>query len=288
MSWGVDPNLALPHVCNGRLSLHASDPVPASDVTAATNVYWHPLRGNRVALYTGSGWRLYTSSGVKSVAVPATTSLPFDVFVYDNSGTLALETTDWSSDTTRAVALATIDGVYVKSGSATRRYLGTGRTTSVNGQSEDSQLRRLLWNDLHRIRRKMKRVETTDNWSYGTSAWRSANNSGDNRVELVVGLQEAAVSLSLLAASAQSGAAGARYAGIGIDRTNGNDADIAGEPGNDLAWHAHAARIEHVPTAGYHFYQWVERGAGAGTTTWYGDFGTSGDMQCGLVGTIEA
>jgi hypothetical protein len=62
----------------------------------------------------------------------------YDVLGYNNSGTLALDLVAWTNGTTRATALARQDGVLVKSGATTRRYLGTLRTTGTTGQTEFS------------------------------------------------------------------------------------------------------------------------------------------------------
>ena len=140
----ADVGTVLGMTCNGRLTLTSGTPVTTSDVTAATTLYFTPYKGDQVALYTDSTWTLYTLTE-RSIAIPATTDTNYDVFLYDNSGTLTLELVAWSDGTTRATALATQNGVYVKSGSADRRYLGTIRTTGVSGQCEDSETKRFVW-----------------------------------------------------------------------------------------------------------------------------------------------
>lgn len=178
-----------PQACQGRLTLTTATPITTGDVTAATTVYFTPASGNKISLYSGSRWQLLAFTQV-SVAVPSTTTTPFDVFAYNNSGTLTLETTDWTNDTTRATALTTQNGVSVKSGSTTRRYLGTLRTTGVSGQTEDSVQKRFLWNECNRVPRKLLAQSSTDSWTYTSASWRSANNTtttGVTRVEFLVG-----------------------------------------------------------------------------------------------------
>src|SRR6185369_11168812 len=120
----------------------------------------------------------------KSVAVPSTASTPFDVFGVLSSGTLALETVDWTNDTTRATALTTQDGVLVKSGDTTRRYLGTGRTTASTGQTEDSDLNRYLWNFYNRVHKRMHLSAGSNNYNTnGAREWGGVT----NRVNFVVG-----------------------------------------------------------------------------------------------------
>ena len=69
--------------CDGRLTLLSGTPVPTTDQLAKTTIYFAPFRGNRIALYDGSSsWNLRTFAEL-SVAVPATTNKPFDIFAYD-------------------------------------------------------------------------------------------------------------------------------------------------------------------------------------------------------------
>jgi hypothetical protein len=187
MSWGVDPNLALSGVCHVRLSLSAGEALPATD-GAGNVVFAHPFRGNAVALYTSGRWRLYRLSGPKNAAVPAITSRPFDVFLFDNNGTLALEMVNWANDASRVTALTLLDGVYVKSGQPTRRYLGTGRTTLTPGQCEDSVTKRFLWNVCGSLPTVLSRKDSTSHSYQGTS--RFWNNDPAQQLEWISGLRE--------------------------------------------------------------------------------------------------
>ena len=138
---------------NGRLTLTSGTPVTTADVTAATTIYYTPYNGNKISTFNGSSWSTITFTE-KSIAIPATTSTPFDVFMVD--GTQVLETVNWTNDTTRATALVLQDGVLVKSGATTRRYLGTCRTTTVSGQTEDSLINRLVYNHYNKLLRPMR------------------------------------------------------------------------------------------------------------------------------------
>lgn len=180
-TWGDSPTLV-----QGRLTLTSGTPVTVSDVTAASIVYYTPYNGNKIALYSGTAWQLLSFSEL-SVAVPATTNTNFDIFAYNNNGTVALETANWSTDTVRATELIRQDGVLCKTGALTRRYLGTGRTTSVSTQIENSDTKRYLWNYYNQIESKLSKLDSTDH-SYGTSgAFRQYAGGTSNKVELVVG-----------------------------------------------------------------------------------------------------
>ncbi|MBI3295692.1 MAG: LamG domain-containing protein [Deltaproteobacteria bacterium] len=225
-----------------------------------------------------------------SVAVPATTTTPFDIFGYSNAGTLALQAVNWTNDTTRATALTTFSGLLVKSGDASYRYLGTGRTTGSSGQTEDSVNKRFLWNYCNRVPRKLLAVSATDNWSYTTATWRAANGdatSGVTRVEFVLGQQMEPLKLQVFLpqlsnSSDQYGAS----LGIGINSTTSNSADVYGAVAGTTAMTTEA-RYTGYPAVGYSYGQWLEISVATGTATWYGTKSSSGTQrQAGLMGEI--
>lgn len=93
---------------------------------------------------------------------------------------------------TRSTALGVQDGVYVKSGDASRKYLGTFKTTGAGQLTADNRAQRLIWNYYNRRTRSLLKQEATNSWTYGTTTgvWRAANNDARNRVEFVCGLDE--------------------------------------------------------------------------------------------------
>jgi hypothetical protein len=112
-------------------------------------------------LWNGSGWQLAKVLTAPSASPPANTNTPFDVFAYLSSGAPAIECLAWTNDITRATALTRLNGVLVKSGDPTRRYIGTGRTTGTSGQCANSVTRRLLWNYYNRTRMIVYKRETS-------------------------------------------------------------------------------------------------------------------------------
>jgi len=137
-----------------RLTLETGVPVSSSDQLAKTTVYCTPITGNRLDLYDAAGVPTTRTSAEFSIALPAVASQVYDVFCYSNAGVPTLELLAWTNDTTRATALVrTTTGTLTKSADLTRRYLGTVRTTTAAGQTEDSVAKRYLWNYYHRIRR---------------------------------------------------------------------------------------------------------------------------------------
>lgn len=291
---GGGSGTVLPSVCSGRLTLDQYAPVPTSDIVNATTLYFVPYQGNQVAVYNGSAWAYLTIPAISGtplgIGFPSTTNTNYDVFIYSNAGTPTLELVAWTSNTLRATSLVLQDGVLVKSGATGRRYLGTVRTIEVNGQCEDSYRRRFVWNCQHRRIRRLKAVESTDSWTYTTNSWRSLNNSTDNRVETVVGLDEEPLNIRAIVFAQANTVTSTTYVGVGIsvDGTADNDADVSSGIGFNGASNSKSAALAeymNAPTAGYHYFQAVEIGASG--ITFYGDFGAPANQQSGVVGWVN-
>lgn len=275
------------HTCDLRLTLTSSTPVTTSDVTAATTLYATPYKGNQVGLFDGSDWQLKEVSEL-SIAVPATTNTMYDVWLDYNGGTPQLVLDAWTNDTTRATALTTQDGIYVKTGATDHRYLGSFRTTGTSGQTEDSVTKRFVWNYYNRVKKKVKVVEATNSWSYSDATWRQANASTANQVAIVQGVAEDTIDLIVRGAAINSTSSGRgpMAVGIGVDSTTASSADIMQTSNcNNSILATPSAQYVAVPTAGYHFYAWLEYAeSSADTQTWLGDDGNAARSQFGLIG----
>ena len=258
--------------CEGRLTLTSATPVTTSDVTAAGTIYFTPYKGNQVALYDGSTWAIYTFTE-RSLALTATSGSVYDIFLYNNAGTLTLETLVWTNTTTRATALVLQDGVLCKTGALTRRYLGTFCASGTN-TTEDSITKRYLWNYYNRMPRGMYAVETTSSWSYGTATWRACNASALVRLNMVIGLSEDPVECSInwLAACSQGGAGACS---VGLDSTSTlltpkrrgyTTADYGG--GNPTGVGADFHDV--YPGIGFHYLQGLEIWYGGSALTVFG------------------
>ena len=102
-------------VSNGRLTLATGVAIPTTDQIGKTSVFYTPYGGNRIGLYDGTMWAAYSFTELTLALGTLTASKNYDVFLYNNAGTLTLELgTAWTSDTARADALALQDGVYVE------------------------------------------------------------------------------------------------------------------------------------------------------------------------------
>ncbi len=276
-------------LCEFRLTLTTGTPITTADVVAATTIFCTPYQGNRLALYDGNGVPTIFAPPEFSIAVPATTSQNYDIFAFNNAGTPALELLAWASGSARATPLVNTiaPGIYTKSGDPTRRYLGSFRTTTVSGQTEDSFANRLLSNG-NSLKRPLRIVESTNSWPYSIATYRQANANAANQVAVVVGLAGVFLELDLVA-TATGSSTGNMFVAIGEDSTisaasgqlmtfgTGTTSTTAANP---------RATLRRYPTIGYHTYAWLEQAQAIGVTTWFGNAGGV-IVQSGLHGTID-
>jgi hypothetical protein len=272
-----------------RLTLATGDPAPVADQTAKTTLYLTPDIGQSLMLYVGAAWVVRTGGEVSLSLSALAANTVYDIFAYDAAGTVALEALAWASATARATALARQDGVYVKSGDSTRRYLGTISTTATAGQCEDSLVKRYVWNAQNRVARPLRRIDPAVSWTYTTvTTWRQANANPANEVGVVLGLLAEPVEVVVNAVAFHSTGSGAMRIGIGEDSTTATRAgSLVGASSGSLG-QMNVAAFRGWPTAiGRHRYPWLEFNASAGTANFLGD--EAGDNSVtGLAGTVWA
>lgn len=272
-----------------RLTLESGVPVSITDQIAKTTIYCTPMVGNQIALYDGaSTWTTYTSAEFSLALGTLTASLPYDVFCYNNSGTPTLEFLAWTNATTRATALAYQNGILVKSGATTRRYLGTFYTSSTT-TTEFSEAKRYLWNYYNRVTVSMYRPDTTDSWTYSDGVnFRQANGSSSNQLDFVIGVQEDAV-IAWVQGNVSNSTSTYRQcrSSIGFDSTTPEaKASNAVEANNSIIFGAPTPIYVKTAGVGRHYLTWLEQGGGANTQTWYGDNGAT-NIQSNISGIFR-
>lgn len=175
---------------SGRLTITSNTPVLTSNASGTT-IYFTPFNGNLVYTYDTSGtrWVRHTLSEVSLALGTLTNDIPYDIFLYSNAGTLTLEKLAWTNRTTRATALAFQDGVLVKSGDASRRYLGTvaspGSNTVYQGNytiTTNASFHETVWNYYNQVPYSI--VQTYYNAPSGTGAYNLYNTNVFGRVML--------------------------------------------------------------------------------------------------------
>lgn len=187
-------------LCGGRLTLDSADPAPAADQTAKTNLYFvadpaTPSPGY-IALHTGGVWALHSFGTVTKALGTLTSGKNYDVFLYNNAGTLTIELVAWTNDTTRATDIILNDGIYTKNAAgAERRYLGTIRTASTT-TTEDSEAKRFVWNLYNPVNKTLAKFNSST-YTYNSATIRQQQASSSHQVEVVVGVQRDAIDLNL-------------------------------------------------------------------------------------------
>jgi hypothetical protein len=297
----------------GRLTLTTAVPVLTADVTAATTIYYTPYKGDKISLYNGAEWynppftelSNITSNSATGSAGPAavTTNSNYDLFVWNNSGTLTLTRGPlWTSDTGRGTGAGTtelvmVNGIYlnanaITNGPAAQRgtYVGTFRT---NGSSQvdvkfgvtpaagGSAAVIGLWNMHNRVPVSAHTKDSTDSWTYTTASFQQMNASASNKVSFIRGINEETVSARLIAVGQGDTAGDAAGVAIGLDSaTTASGLFVVGETNvanRKMIW---TASYEELPGLGFHYLAPLEYGAT--TTTYYGDAGSATTLQTGM------
>lgn len=262
--------------CQGRLTLTTAVSVTTADVTAAGTLYFTPYKGNSIGLYNGATWDVINFTETSLDISGYTASKPYDIWAYNNSGTLALESTIWTNDTTRATALTTQDGVYVKTGVTTRRYLGTIRMTGTLGECEDSKAFRGVFNYYNRVKRNLYKYSSEENTYAGVTF--KYFDASDSNIGVIIGVAEDTVTLGMNCILAAPDESTPGYMAIGYDTS----ASMA--TSNSYTGHALNASIlvyfsiDHNPAAGYHYYAAIERASNVSDTITFSEYYINGHM----------
>lgn len=270
----------------GRLTLETGVPVSTTNQLAKSVLYYTPYVHDWVRLYTSSGLKIYNFTERSLTLTGLTSGKNYDIFLYDNVGTLTLEpSAAWTNDTTRADALAWQAGVgWVKSGSPTRLWLGTIRTTGTTTTEQsfdttDAPARQFVWNHYNKVKSRFIVKDSTNSWTYTTATIRQRRASVNNQVEFVCGTSE--LWFAMDSALSLNNSLVNRQNYVGFDSTTA----ITGLSGFMIAPLGQACQGLAIAggrcAPGYHYIASLERSDATDTTTWYGDVGVS-HYQFGL------
>lgn len=278
------PVIADPAANGFRLSLSSGVPVPPADVVAATTIFLTPYTSSTISLFDGSRWVPRDSPQV-SFAIGTITPQVYDIFAVWNGSAVVLEIVIWTSLTARATALATQNGVLVKTGDPLRRYVGSFYMTSTT-TSEDSKLRRLLYNHYNQVVRFLSIIESTASWVYATAAYRQTRATGTNRFEYVTGDPNQSTFLRATAQSIFNASTGtvSACAGVGIDSTTANSGAIIGGDNTALPACKSTTEYKGYPALGYHAINWLENGNT--NVTFFGTNALATIYQSGMTGEV--
>jgi hypothetical protein len=302
----------------GRLTLTSGVAITTADVVGATSIYFTPTGGNQVPVYDGTNM-VPTEFAELTLALDSTSghtgyhqsAKNFDLFVVNDSGTIRLGTGPaWSSDTSRGTGAGTTELDFSKSGIPTNKntmtlrfgsasgntasaaanqatYVGSFRAVA-DGQATDSKARRLLFNAYNQTLRAIRVSDSALSWTYSTAAWRQANGSASNQIDVLDGLGGVTVDVKSMGFGNSSTATARQVrSGIGLDSTTGL---ATGATGTAVSVSSATATPMYSFYAGSlglgkHSVTWLEFGGGTDTQTWFGTDTTSGNFVSGLIGS---
>jgi hypothetical protein len=221
---GLEVENTLAKVNNFRLSVVSGLPVTSGSLIGQTTVYLVPYNGDSISLYDGTNWGVYTTSGTSvslSVSAVASGKL-YDIYCYNNAGVPALElSTVWTTQNARADAIRFVNGVPLKSGTLTRRFVGTLMTSQSGSGVDDCVPTRGLWNWDNRVTRYMGIVDNSA-YTYNTSGlpvYRIWGSNSGNIMIWVQGYAGLGGGLTMFTGSAKTAGAAAALA-IGATFSN--------------------------------------------------------------------
>jgi hypothetical protein len=273
-----NPQAGVASVASCRLTLESGVAISTTDQLAKTAVFLTPYLGNQIGLYVNGGWIARSFVETTLSLSGFTSGKPFDIFAYDNSGTLALEALVWTNDTTRATAIAFQDGVPVKSGDTTRRLVGT-IYTSATGQTQIKFGSAASGGDpayigidnvYNRTHASVFVADTTASWAKASGGSIEAlNSSNGNRVSFIRALPGDKVE-SLLTTRVNTAVGGIGSVGFGLDSTTVYNARcINPTVGTNLTSNVFIstqANYSGYPGVGFHYLQALQFSATAATT----------------------
>jgi len=216
------------HICNGRLSINSDNPLAEG---SSDSLYFVPYNGNLISLYNGSSWEIvsFDTTLVKTVFTlyppqapvdPANTV--FDIFAYLNNGSVSFESVNWSTNTSRINPLNKKDGVYVKSGDNTRRYIGSVMPISYGGypptggnKFNNTINHRYIYNYYNRIP-FLSKYSLSRTWTCNSNAWRQLLNTyigflSSITINILCGIQDDIISPKVSVKCSSQGLSNTNY-----------------------------------------------------------------------------
>ena len=295
-------------VPQGRLTLATGTPVMTSAQTSKTTLYYTAYVGNVVPVYNGTVWTLMTfSSDLSNIttnsstgsAGPAavTTNSNYDLFIWSNSGTLTLTRGPaWTSDTARGTGAGTTqiamqNGIWTNAVAITNgpsanqgTYVGTVRSDgssqlnwTTGGAAAGGTAGILgVWNMYNRVSATAVVQDTTASWTYGTAAWRAADNSSTNRVNFIVGFVEDSFTASYTNFNYYSGGSTVQVIGLGLNSTTSPMAGgvLPSSVYTTGTYSGTSAVAGAQPALGYNYVSAIEYGDGS-SSAFYGTYAST-------------
>jgi len=238
-----------------------------------------PDKGNSLFLYSSGAWGRIAVSEV-NIGVSALSTNTYDVYVYNNGGSVAIDTlVGWSGGSPPTRDIDTTSGVLVKHGDSTRLYVGSVQV--ISGIIYSFTGYRGIWNAYNRVQAPISAYISTADWTY-SGGWRNADGNssyGGAIIGVVTGMQIEPVNLVRFSKGPDTSYTIAGLIGIAVDGTNPTPSTgTQGVGGEMFATSYTAGGIVTVAVPftnaqiGVHTYQAIEYGGGS-CAFWGGIYG---------------
>jgi hypothetical protein len=279
----------------GRLTLVTGSPLMGSSTTNVNTMYYTPsAAGNGVPIWNGTSWQSYAiTADLTNVTTDATTNPAavastsnYDLFIWNNAGTVTLSRGPvWTNNTTRANALAVINGLFVNTSAITNgpaanlgTYVGSARSSATSlwtftygGTASGGTAGQLnVWNEYNRSDFNSCVVDSGVSYTLTASTVREQRASTGMQNNYMVGVIEDVYHVfdnSEMTTVAVAGAVG--YQGVGNDITTTMNGfrflPNSGASATTTVFNGYYHAI--VPNIGLHFFAALEAGDGTNANT---------------------
>jgi len=191
---------------------------------SVSTIFFGPLpdKGNLITLDNGSGvlsTKTFTEISL-SLATGFTSGNVYDVYVYNNSGTLTLDTAVWTNTTTPPTRGSDAAGRLTKNGATNELLVGAIFMTS-NTTTQDNGSARYISNVFNTDFRGMSASDSTASWTVTSTTFVAANGNttnGQGRVSFLQAVSSNTFTAHYTAYYANNSTT-QTLAGIGIDST---------------------------------------------------------------------
>lgn len=220
-----------------------------------------------ISLYDGANWKLYTFTEISLSLSGLTNGTSYDLFVYNSGGTLTLEAVAWVSSSVHS-ATTTQDGIEVKSGAASKRFVGSININGGTGTLAVNRSTNPIWNRYNQLPLALRAVESTANWTTTDATPHPGNSNTANRITTLCGRANpnaagvGDVITVRLNCMIQVEAIKQSTVGIGLNSTSTYAGGLM--TGNWLSGVAGAFQqieslLQVAPPPGMNYYQWLEQ-----------------------------
>lgn len=269
-----------------RITLVSGLAVPTTDQVGISTVWVTPVGGGYVPIYDGTNWQQIRFAEVSQTAADTTKSpaavgnnLIYDIVCWVDSGTNRCTRMAARASDSTAGLFTFVNGVPLNTSSVTNgpaasrgTYVGSVRSngtatfdlkfgTSAAGGGEAWIG---VWNMYNRVMAATRVQDSTASWTVGTTL-RSLNNSATNRISILHGIDEDAVTAQVTIRSSSTASNNVQF-GFCLDSTtafSGNSSQSFATGAIDIN---HVGNFNGFIGTGFHFIQACEF-ATAGTNT---------------------